>query len=156
MAYTVQKRKLTMAFRDIFDGTRSRSIEISAGNVITDDDIVNMNEMSNSAVRSYWEQVKQVDMANTPNTESEVKDTGRLYFLMEDDTVSSFDIVDPHIDLFIALTGKNGNVIKEYGDLNILNGAQNSLKFLIDDILGGRILISDGETPHSYLNGKRI
>ncbi len=156
MAYTVKKRKLSMKYRDERDNVRTRSIEISDGNVITDDDITNMNEVSKSGIRSYWESVKQVDMGNSPSAESEVKDTGRCYFLMEDDTVSSFDIVDPHPDLFVSATGKNANVIKDYDDLSLLNGAENSLKFLIDDILAGRILLSDGETPHSYLNGKRI
>jgi len=156
MAYGVVDRQLVVIYRDIRNNTRKRTIEISGGNLITDDDAVNMNEVSKSTVRSYWEDIKQVDMANTPDADSEVKDTGRLYFLMANDTQSYFDIVDPKDDLFVSENGKLALEIKAYDDLSLLNGAENSLKFLIDDILAGRILISDGETPHSYLHGIRL
>lgn len=156
MAFTVKDRQLVITYRDIRNKTRRRVVEIDASNLIVDDDAINMNEVSKSTVRSYWEEDKQVDMGNVPDSDSEVKDTGRLYFLMEDDTQAYFDIVDPKDDLFVTTEGKLANEMKAYGDLNILNGAENSLKFLIDDIIGGRILISDGETPHSYLHGGRL
>ena len=156
MAYTVKDRQLVITYRDIRNKTRRRVMEISASNLIVDDDAINMNEVSKSTVRSYWEEEKQVDMGNVADSDSEVKDTARLYFLMEDDTQAYFDIVDPKNDLFVSVEGKLADEIKAYGDLDILNGAENSLKFLIDDIIGGRILISDGETPHSYLHGVRL
>jgi len=156
MAYTVKDRQLVITYRDVRNNTRRRVMEIDASNLIVDDDAINMNEVSKSTVRSYWEEVKQVDMANGADSDSEVKDTARLYFLMENDTQSYFDIVDPKDDLFVSVDGKLAMDIKAYGDLSLLNGAENSLKFIIDDILGGRILISDGETPHSYLHGVRL
>lgn len=156
MAYTILDRQLVITFRDIRNNTRRRVLEISAANIITDDDVINMNEMSKSTVRSYWEEVKQVDMGNTPDADSEVKDTARLYFLMQNDTQAHYDIVDPKDDLFVSVDGKLAMDVIAYNDVDILNGAQNSLKFLIDDILGGRILLSDGETPHSYLYGTRL
>lgn len=156
MAYTVEDRKLSITFRDARNNTRKRTIEISAANIIVDDDITNMHEVSKSTVRSYWEDVKQVDMSKNPDADSEVEDTARLYFLMPNDTQSYFDIVDPKDGLFKSGSGKGANEVIEYGDLNILDGAENSLKFLIDDILNGNILISDGETPHSYLHGVRL
>ncbi len=156
MAYVIKDRQLVVTFRDIRNNTRRRVVEIDGSNVITDDDAINMNEVSKSTVRSYWEEVKQVDMGNSADADSEVKDTARLYFLMENDTQSYFDIVDPKDDLFVSVDGKLAMDVKAYDDLSLVNGAENSLKFIIDDILGGRILVSDGETPHSYLHGVRL
>ena len=156
MAFTVKDRQLVITYRDIRNNTRRRVIEIDTSNLIVDDDAINMNEVSKSTVRSYWEEEKQVDMGNSADADSEVKDTARLYFLMENDTQSYFDIVDPKDDLFVSVDGKLAMDVKAYDDLSLVNGAENSLKFIIDDILGGRILISDGETPHSYLHGTRL
>jgi len=156
MGYDPMDRQLVITFRDIRNNIRKRVIEISAGNLVTDDDAINMNEMSKSTVRSYWEEVKMVQMLNTADADSEVKDTGRLYFLMENDTQAYYDIVDPKDDLFVSEDGKLAMSMVAYDDLSLVNGAQNSMKFLIDDILAGRILLSDGETPHSYLHGIRL
>jgi len=156
MAYTQVKRELRLQFRDIRGKTRSRTVEISTGNLVVSDDIENLHEVSKSAVRSFRLSRKEVDMELNADAGSEVHDTGRWYFLMEDDTIASFDIPDPKDELFMATEGADANTMIPYADLSILQGAQNSMKFLIDDILAGRILISDGETPIAYMNGVRI
>lgn len=156
MAYTVVKKELVALYRDIRGETRRKTIELSDSNLLTDDDANHLNGLSKSTVRSYVERIKQTDMANTPDADSEVDDTARLYFLMEDDTQAWFDIVDPKDDLFVDTEGSNANVLKSRDDLSDLDPTENALKEVIDGIMNGEILISDGETPVLYIGGKRI
>lgn len=157
MAYTVKKREMLLQFRDIRNNVRNRTVEISGANVLMDDDAVDWDAVSKSALLGYWEKIQQLDMAVTADNDSEVKDTCRLYFLMDDNTQAHFDIPDPKDDLFIATTGAGANIVKEYDDMSAIAGnpAEN-LKAIIDRVLTGDILISDGETPVSYLRGVRL
>lgn len=156
MAFTVQKRQMTFQYRDNSGRKRNRVVEIAGQNAITDDDANDMNKVSKSAVVGYWEQVQQLDMGNTPQSDSEVGDTTRLYFLMPDNTTGHYDIVDMVDDLFIATSGAGQNIVKEYADLDLIDPTENALKDIIDRITSGDVLISDGETPIAYLEGKRL
>ena len=157
MAYTVKNRKMLLQYRDVRNNVRNREIEISGSNLLTDDDAVDFHNVSKSALLGYWEKTQQLDMSQTADADSEVKDTARLYFLMDDNTQAHFDIVDPHDDCFISTTGEGANIVKEYDDMaSVLGGPDEALKEIIDRILGGDILISDGETPVAYLRGVRL
>lgn len=156
MAYTIEKREMVFQFRDIRNNTRTRIVEIDGQNLVHDDDANDMDSVSKSALLGYWVKEQQLDMAVTAAADSEVKDTARLYFLMADNTKAHFDIVDPKDELFLSTVGEGANIVKEYDSLSILGGAENALKDIIDRITSGDILISDGETPLEYLNGRRV
>ncbi len=157
MAYTVEKREMLLQFRDIRNVVRNRTVEISGTNGIMDDDAADWNAVSKSALLGYWEKIQQLDMGKTADADSEVGDTCRLYFLMTDNTQAHFDIPDPKDELFIATSGAGANIVKEYDDMaSLLGNPAENLKEIIDRIMGGDILISDGETPHSYLRGVRL
>lgn len=95
-----------------------------------------------------------VDYA-APDADSEVGDTLRLYFELANLDVGHFDIPDPKPGIFQATTGAGANTMKTYADLGI-TGEEAAAKSLIDYVLAGEILISDGETPIRYLEGKRL
>lgn len=157
MAYTVKKREMLLQFRDVRNNVRNRTIEISGANVIMDDDATDWNAVSKSALLGYWEKIQQLDMGKTPDADSEVKDTCRLYFLLDDNTQAYFDIPDPKDELFLSTTGAGANIVKEYDDMaSILGNPAENLKEIIDRIMSGDILISDGETPVAYLRGVRL
>lgn len=157
MAYTVQKREVVLQFRDISNRVRNRTVEISGANGILDDDATDWKAVSKSALLGYWEKIKQLDMGVTADADSEVGDTARLYFLMSDNTQAYFDIPDPVDELFIASEGEGLNIVKPYGDMaSLLGNPAENLKEIIDRVMNGDILISDGETPHSYLSGRRL
>lgn len=154
--WTVSDREITFKYLDERNVERNRTIEISGANILTDDDAADFNTVSKSAVVSYTEKTKQVDAALVGDAGSEVGDTTRLSFRLPDMTKAHFDIVDMKDELFIATTGAGANIVKEYGDLDILVPVENALKDIIDRVLGGDILISDGETPIAYLEGFRL
>ena len=157
MAYTIEKRIQVLQYRDDANLVRTKHVEIGGGNLLMDDDAVDFNAVSKCALMGYWEKINQLDMAKTPDSDSEKNDTARLYFLMTDNTQAHFDIVDPKDELFVATSGEDKNVIKPYADMaSLLGNPAENLKEIIDRILGGDILISDGETPHSYLKGRRL
>ncbi len=156
MPFTVKKREVTFGYRDISGRTRSRDVEMGLLNLIMDDDATDLDMVSKSALVSYWEKAKQVDLSNVPEADSEVGDTLRLQFLMEDNTKYHFDIVDPKDNLFIATDGAGKNIAISYAALDGAVAEQQALKDIIDRVLSGDSLISDGERPHSYLKGYRL
>ena len=156
MAWTVANRELTFRFTDARGDSRNRVVEIGAGNLLTDDDAGDMNGVSKSVVLSYIEGIRQVDINLTPDSDSEVKDACRLAFLLDDNTRAHFDIVDPKDELFLTLVGAGANIVIAYDDLDILDPPQLALKDIIDRVLSGDMLISDGETPVAYIEGFRL
>lgn len=91
-----------------------------------------------------------------PAADSEVGDTARLYFELPDLSVGHFDIVDPEDTIFLATVGEGANIVIAYADLDGVTSSQIAVKALIDLALAGSVLISDGETPTRYLNGRRL
>jgi len=156
MPYTVKKRTTSFRYDDIRGRSRTRLVETGILNIVHDDDANDMNAVSKSALIAYQPVDKQVNLSLTAASDSEVGDTGRLYFTMEDGTRYHFDIVDPRDDLFVATVGEAANVFIAYSALDVTNDAQKALKAIIDRVLSGGFLIADGEKPHHYNNGRRI
>ena len=158
MAYTTANNFLSMRFRDVRNQLRTRIIELGGLVVVTDDDAIEWDGVSKSVVRGYVQQNKQIDAALSADADSEVTDTARLYFLLPDDTTGHLDIVDPHDELFLSTTGPNANVIKDKATLvaAVSPAPEFYLNSIIDKVLAGSILISDGEQPTTYLRGERI
>lgn len=157
MAYSTAKNTLVLGFRDERQDLRTRTIELGGLVVVTDDDATEWSAISKSIVRTYSANNKQVDQSLSAAADSEVADTARLYFLLADDTKAHLDIVDPMDSLFLAETGAGANVVKPYATLAAEVTAEAvALVSIIDKVLAGSILISDGETPVSYVDGLRI
>jgi len=157
MAYTVKKRIMVLQYRDDANKVRTKHVEISDTNGLMDDDAVDWDDISKCALMGYWEKINQLDMGKTADGDSERQDTARLYFLMDDNTKAHLDIVDPKDSLFVADHGADKDIIKPYADMGlILGGPSESLRDIIDRVIGGDILISDGETPIAYINGRRL
>lgn len=156
MAWTVANRQITFRYTDIRGDSKNRVVEIGAGNILTDDDAADMDTVSKSSLLSYTEGIKQVDIALTPDADSEVSDACRLAFLLDDNTRAHFDIIDPMDEIFLTLTGQGANIVIAYDDLDILDAPQLALKDIIDRVLSGDMLISDGETPVAYIEGFRL
>lgn len=156
MAFTVVENRVTLTHRDVRDDTRNRVIEVASG-LFTDVEAELHNAVSKSKILAYQATTKQVDLANTPDADSEVKDTLRLYFLMDDATKAHYDIVDPADSLFLDTTGEGANILRSVPQLLAVGGAPGvALDGIIALIMAGAILISDGETPVQFLEGKRI
>ena len=158
MAYTTNSNTLTLSFRDVRNDLRTRRIELGGLVVVTDDDAVNFSSVSKSVVRRYVQGNEQIDAALVAEADSEVADTLRLYFLLPDDSKWHLDVVDPHDELFLSTTGPGANIVKDKADL-IVGGPPTPgyyLGVIIDNVLAGTYLISDGETPTAYLYGERI
>lgn len=158
MAYTTNKNTMVLSFRDIRNENRFREIELGGLVVVTDDDALDFDGCSKSVVRRYVQKNEQIDNGLTPDADSEVNDTLRLFFLLTDDTKWHIDIVDPADELFLSTTGPGANIVK---DKSVLAAAVSPapeyyLNNIIDKVLAGSILISDGETPTAYLEGMRI
>lgn len=158
MAYTTIKNVLSLEFRDIRENTRQRRVELGGLVVVTDDDATFHDAASKSAVRKYVQNNYQMDDGVTPDADSEVRDTLRLYFLMDDDTEYHYDIPDPHDELFLSATGPGANVLRDYEDLaqDVSPTPGWGVTNIIDNILAGEYLISDGEQPASFLSGERV
>lgn len=158
MAYTTVENKLALRFRDVRNQLRRKTIELGGLVVVTDDDAVEWDGVSKSVVRGYVQQNKQIDQSLMADADSEVNDDARLYFLMADDTQGHLDIPDPHDELFLSTTGPNANIIKDKADLAVAvsPAPEYYLNSIIDKVLAGSILISDGEQPVAYLKGERI
>lgn len=157
MAYTTAKNTLVLGFRDERQQLRNRTIELGGLVVITDDDATEWSAISKSIVRTYKAGNKQVDQSLVAAVGSEVKDTARLFFLLDDDTQAHLDIVDPMDSLFLATSGAGALVVKPYDTLAAeVTPEAVALVSIIDKVLAGSILISDGEQPVSYVDGARI
>jgi hypothetical protein len=149
---------MVLSYRDIRNESRFREIELGGLVVITDDDAADFDGCSKSVVRRYVQKNEQIDASLTPDADSEVNDTVRLYFLMPDDTKYHLDVVDPHDEIFLSTTGPGANIVKDKADLAaaVSPDPEYFLNNIIDKVLAGSILISDGEQPTAYLEGKRL
>lgn len=157
MAFLTAKNEVTLKFVDVRDERRNRTIELASAYIMVEDDAVLMDTVSKSAVLSFRNTNKQVDLARTPTADSEVKDTGRLYFQLADDTIAHFDIIDPADSLFLDTTGEGANIMRSVPQMLLVGGAAGiACDAIIAKILLGDILISDGEEPVKYLYGKRV
>jgi len=158
MPYLKTGNFVTFHYRDERNDLRNRTVELGGLVVVTDDDAEEWSAVSKSCVRGYSYRNDQVDQSKVADPGSEVKDTLRLYFLMEDDSRGHLDIVDPQDSLFIAPTGAGANILKTRDEL--VAGGPGSpgayLDIIIAKCLGGQILISDGETPVTFLEGVRL
>lgn len=156
MAFTVVEDRITLTYRDERDDTRNRVIEVGSG-LFTDVQAELHNAVSKSKILAYQATTKQVDLGNVPEEGSEVKDTLRLYFLKDDATKAHYDIIDPADSLFLDTTGEGANILRSVPQLLAVGGAPGvAMDAIIALILSGGILISDGETPVQFLEGKRI
>ena len=156
MAWTVVEDSIIMTYRDVRDDTRSRTVEVASG-LFTDVEVGLHNAVSKSGIHTYAVRAKQVDLSVVGDADSEVKDTLRLYFLMEDATKAHYDIVDPHDSLFLDTTGEGANILRSVPQLVAVGGAPGvALDAIIGLIMLGTIKISDGETPVQFLEGKRL
>lgn len=157
MAYTTVKNTISFRYMDERDEVRNRTIELGGAVIFTDDDAIIMSAISKSGVMAYTASNKQVDNGQNIEVDSEVKDTARLYFLLDDQTQAHFDIVDPADELFLDTTGEGANIIRSVAQLLLVGGVPGvALDALILKIMAGDILISDGETPIKYLYGQRL
>lgn len=157
MAYTTLRNYLDLTFRDVRDNERRRRIELGGLVVITDDDALDFHNASKSAVVAYTQQNQQSDEALVGDADSEVGDTLRLFFRMDALQTYHLDIPDPHDELFLSTTGPGANILKDYADLALdVGGPGEAVTNIIDKALAGSILISDGETPASFLYGERL
>jgi len=156
MAYGTTGNYLVLNFRDQRNDPRRKEYELGGLVVVTDDDAKLFSDVSKSVVRSYNNRNKQVDNGLTPDADSEVADTMRLYFLMPDDTKYHLDIVDPKDALFLAATGAGSNIVKDRAVLAVGSPEEIALDSIIGKVMDGTYLISDGETPVAYVGGERI
>jgi hypothetical protein len=148
---------MVLTFRDVRGDTRNRRIELGGLVVITDDDATEFHNASKSAVVAYVQQNEQSDEALVGDADSEVSDTLRLYFRIDAKKTAHLDIPDPHDELFLSTTGPGANILKDKADLDLdVGGPGEAVGSIIDKVLAGSILISDGETPASYLYGERL
>jgi len=156
MPWTVVEDKITMTYRDVRDDTRQRTVEVSSG-LFTDVEVGLHDAVSKSAIHTYTSKSKQVDLNEVGDDDSEVRDTLRLYFLLEDATKAHYDIVDPHDSLFLDVTGEGANIMRSVPQLIAVGGAPGvAMDGIIALIMTGVIKISDGETPVQFLEGKRL
>lgn len=156
MPWTVVEDSITMKYRDVRDDVRSRTIEVSSG-LFTDVEVGLHDAVSKSAIHTYTTKAKQVDLNEVGDADSEVKDTLRLYFLLDDATKAHYDIVDPHDSLFLDTTGEGANILRSVPQLVAVGGTAGvALDSIIALIMTGVIKISDGETPVQFLEGKRL
>lgn len=157
MAFTTLKNYLTMTFRDAREQERTRVVELGGLVVVTDDNANDFHNASKSAVVKYVQNNVQHDDTLTADADSEVRDTLRLYFRMPSQEIYHLDIPDPHDEVFLATSGPGANILKEKADLALdVGGPGEAVSNIIDDALAGEYLISDGETPDSYLSGERV
>ena len=158
MAYTTLRNYLDLTFRDIRDNERRRTIELGGLVVVTDDNATAFHNASKSAVVSYVQKNVQSDEALVGDADSEVRDTLRLYFRIDAQKTAHLDIPDPHDEIFLATTGPGANVAKDYAVLFAASPGtpEKAVADIIDDVLSGEILISDGEEAASYLSGERV
>jgi len=157
VAYTTLRNFMALTFRDVRGDTRIRRVELGGLVVITDDDAADFHNASKSAVVAYVQQNEQSDEALSPDADSEVADTLRLYFRIDAKKTAHLDIPDPHDELFLSTTGPGANILKDKADLDLdVAGPGEAVGNIIDKVLAGSILISDGETPASYLYGERL
>lgn len=157
MAFTTLKNFLTMTFRDDSGVERVRKVELGGLVVVTDDNANDFHNASKSAVVKYVQNNVQHDAALTPDADSEVRDTLRLYFRMPDESIYHLDIPDPHDEVFLATSGAGENILKLKADLALdVGGPGEAVSNIIDDVLAGEYLISDGEQPTAYLEGERV
>jgi hypothetical protein len=158
MAYTTNKNYIRMTFTDVREQKRNKTVELGGAVIVTDDDAADFDQVSKSAVRKYVQQNEQMDGALSPDADSEVRDTIRLYFKLTDDSKAHLDIPDPHDELFLSTTGPDAMIVKTYAVLAaaIDPAPEKALADIIDKVLAGTYLISDGETPTTYLSGERV
>lgn len=165
MAYTTSKNMLTLIFRDVREQERVRVVELGGLVVVTDDNAAEMDLVSKSAVPRYVQQNYQRDAALSADAQSEVRDTLRLYFRLPDGDKGHFDIVDPKDTLFLSTTGAGANIPVDKSTMDAADPVGNpgspaeeldALGNIIDSILSGEYLISDGEQPEAYLGGERV
>ena len=158
MAYTTLKNYATFTFRDVRDNVRTRQVELGGLVILTDDNANDLHNASKSAVIKYVQNNVQSDDALAPDADSEVSDTARLYFELPDLEKGHFDIPDPHDEIFLATAGAGANIVKEYAVLAaaVAGTPEKAVANIIDDVLAGEILISDGEQPTRYLEGERV
>ena len=157
MAYTTIKNTLTLNMVDVRENKRVRIVELGGLVVVTDDDANLFNAASKSAVDRYVQNNYQRDPAVTADADSEVRDTLRLYFKMDDISTAHFDVPDPHDEVFLSTTGPGANILKDRDDLALdVGGPGEAVDTIIQNVLDGDYLISDGETPESFLSGERV
>lgn len=158
MAYTTINNFLTVDYTDVRENSRQRRIELGGLVIITDTEADAMHDASKSAVRKYWQSNVQMDDALTPDADSEVRDTLRLYLKLPDDSVGHFDIPDPHDEVFLSTTGPGANILKDYATLAaaLAGTPEKAVADIIDLLLAGTFLISDGETAQTFLSGERV
>lgn len=158
MPFTTLANYFTVVYTDEAGRTRRHVIELDGAVAAVDPFANRIHNISKSAVRTYTYANKQQDDAHTPDAGSEVGDTLRLFFRMADDSIYHRDFADPKDALFIAATGPDSLVVKPKATLDAAapGTPENDLALLIDDLLAGQMLISDGETPAEYLNGRKI
>lgn len=159
MAYTALQNFLVVTYTDIRGDTRNRRIETDPTLVVTDPIVGLLDDVSKCALKRYSLGLNQADDALTPDADSEKADTARLYFDLDGlGKKGHFDIVDAHDDLFLATSGPNANIIKDYATLDAATAGtpEKALASIIDALLAGTFTISDGETPAAYLNGVRL
>ena len=156
MAWTVVEDSISMQYRDYRDDTRNRTVEVATG-LFTDAEVALHDAVSKSVVLAYTVKAKQVDLGGVADADSEVKDTLRLYFLLDDATKAHYDIVDPKDSLFLDTSGEGANILRSVPQLTAVGGAPGAaLVSIIALIMSGAIKISDGETPVQFLEGKRL
>lgn len=158
MAVNQQDQHLSIQFNDIRAQKRNRTLQVKAtmtpaeAQAIVDDFHIagQCDVIAHSLRQKYVE-----DSPVGADADSEVSDTTRLYFRLADLTTCHLDIVDADASIFVGLTGQNALNVLPYADLT-LDPPKLAVKGIIDAVLAGDILISDGETPTTYVEGIRI
>lgn len=159
MATTARKETVNVTFRDNRDDVRGRTIEQPG---TTQADVTTLVDrlqvISKSGTLRATHSIKYSNDAFAAEADSDVSDTVRLYFELEDTSTAHFDIPDPADEIFEASSGPGANIVKEKSvlDAAVAGTPEKELGLLIDAVLAGTILISDGETPAGYLHGERV
>lgn len=158
MAYTANKNYLSIEYTDDSLSSRTRNIQCVPTLLITDPLVGRLDNVSKSALKEYTLHLNQRDNAIVPAGDSEVQDTLRLYFELENGDGAHFDIIDPDDSLFLATTGAGENILKDKAvlDAAAADTPENDLALIIDAILGGTFYVSGRETPVLFIEGKRL
>ena len=158
MAYSTIKNWLAVTWIDERLDTRLRRIECGAAYTPVLADATQFHNVSKSAVSKWVQNDVQYDASLSGIAGSEVSDTLRLYFLMDNGDTYHMDIPDPVDSLFLATSGAGANILKTYAvlDAGAPLSPEDELARIIDHVLAGEYLISDGETPTAFIEGERI
>lgn len=159
MAYAELKNYVTLTHRDIrLEKSRNRVVEMEAAATLSAAQALTFDSVSKCGMFKYVQGAQQVDDAVVGAADSEVGDTLRLNFGLPAGKKGHFDIVDGKDVLYVDTVGPNANVVipKSEMDAATPGDPEDQLGNIIDLILAGTILISDGEVADSYIDGERI